>query len=43
MPTGELEDLLDLAVEIGAGDVKLNIIQPTLRGSTLHEAGEDLW
>jgi SynChlorMet cassette radical SAM/SPASM protein ScmF len=39
---GELEDLLDLAVEIGAGNVKLNIIQPTLRGAALHEAGEDL-
>jgi SynChlorMet cassette radical SAM/SPASM protein ScmF len=38
----ELEALLDLAVEIGAGDVKLNIVQPTLRGAVLHEAGEDL-
>jgi len=38
----ELETLLDLAVEIGAGDVKLNIVQPTLRGAALHESGDDL-
>ena len=38
----ELEALLDLAEELGAGNVKLNIVQPTLRGSQLHEAGEVL-
>jgi SynChlorMet cassette radical SAM/SPASM protein ScmF len=39
---GELEALLDLAVENGAGAVKLNIIQPTLRGAALHETGDNL-
>jgi SynChlorMet cassette radical SAM/SPASM protein ScmF len=39
---GELESLLDLAAELGAGQVKLNIIQPTLRGSDLHESGDAL-
>jgi SynChlorMet cassette radical SAM/SPASM protein ScmF len=38
----ELEALLDLAVEKGAGAVKLNIIQPTLRGAALHNVGDDL-
>ncbi len=38
----ELEALLDLAAEIGAGSVKLNIVQPTLRGAALHESGDDL-
>ena len=38
----ELEALLDLAVEVGAGGVKLNIVQPTLRGAALHESGDDL-
>ncbi len=38
----ELEALLDLAVEIGAGAVKLNIVQPTLRGAILYEAGDTL-
>jgi SynChlorMet cassette radical SAM/SPASM protein ScmF len=39
---GELEALLDLAAQIGAGSVKLNVVQPTLRGSALRESGEDL-
>jgi len=39
---GELEALLDLAVKIGASGVKLNIVQPTLRGSELYESGDGL-
>jgi SynChlorMet cassette radical SAM/SPASM protein ScmF len=39
---GELESLLDFAVELGVGSVKLNIVQPTLRGSALHESGDAL-
>jgi SynChlorMet cassette radical SAM/SPASM protein ScmF len=38
----ELEDLLALAGEVGAGSVKLNIVQPTLRGEELHSSGETL-
>jgi SynChlorMet cassette radical SAM/SPASM protein ScmF len=36
---GELEDFLALADRAGAGSVKLNIIQPTLRGEEMHAAG----
>ena len=32
----ELEVLLDLATDIGAGAVKLNIVQPALRGAVMH-------
>jgi len=39
---GELESLLDLAQEVGAGSVKLNIVQPTLRGEDLHSSGGTL-
>jgi SynChlorMet cassette radical SAM/SPASM protein ScmF len=39
---GELESLLDLAEEVGAGSVKLNIVQPTLRGEEMHASGETL-
>ena len=38
----ELEALLDLATEIGAGNVKLNIVQPALRGYSMHETGDVL-
>lgn len=37
---GEIEDLLALAEEIGAGSVKFNIVQPNLRGEELHTLGE---
>jgi SynChlorMet cassette radical SAM/SPASM protein ScmF len=36
---GELDELLTLATKIGAGSVKLNLIQPTLRGFEIHEEG----
>jgi len=39
---GELEDLLALAAEVGAGSVKLNIVQPTLRGEAMHSSGAAL-
>lgn len=39
---GELEALLDLAREVGASSVKLNIVQPTLRGEELQAAGQGL-
>ena len=39
---GELEVLLDLAAEIGAGAVKLNIVQPTLRGAALYAENDAL-
>jgi len=39
---GELEGMLELAPELGAGSVKLNIVQPTLRGADMHSAGETL-
>jgi SynChlorMet cassette radical SAM/SPASM protein ScmF len=35
----EVEALLDLARRCGAGSVKLNIVQPTLRGKELHDHG----
>ena len=38
----ELDALFGLAAEIGAGSVKLNVVQPTLRGARLHETGETL-
>jgi SynChlorMet cassette radical SAM/SPASM protein ScmF len=40
--SAELEELLGLAKTLGAGSVKLNIIQPTLRGEQLHTRGETL-
>ena len=40
--SAELEELLRLAATIGAGSVKLNVIQPTLRGEQLHSQGETL-
>jgi SynChlorMet cassette radical SAM/SPASM protein ScmF len=38
----ELEGLLALAKEVGAGSVKLNIVQPTLRGEDIHASGAAL-
>jgi len=38
----ELQGLLDLAASLGADSVKLNIVQPTLRGRDLQEEGEAL-
>lgn len=36
----ELEDVLKLAAQMGAGSVKFNIVQPNLRGEEIHAAGE---
>jgi len=38
----QIEDVIHLAEDIGAGSVKFNIIQPTSRGKQLHEASENL-
>lgn len=38
----ELEDVLTLAGQLGAGSVKFNVVQPNLRGEDLHAAGEAL-
>jgi SynChlorMet cassette radical SAM/SPASM protein ScmF len=38
----ELDEVLKLAVNLGAGSVKLNLIQPTLRGIEIHEEGRSL-
>ena len=38
----ELDALLVLAARAGAGSVKFNIVQPTLRGDALHQAGQTL-
>ena len=38
----ELEGLLALAESVGAGSVKLNVVQPTLRGEEMHQRGETL-
>lgn len=38
----ELDGLLELAKRIGAGSVKLNLVQPTLRGLEIHESGQAL-
>lgn len=37
---GELEALLELADQMGAGSVKFNLVQPNLRGEELHAAGQ---
>jgi SynChlorMet cassette radical SAM/SPASM protein ScmF len=39
---GEAEDLIRLARDLGAASVKFNVLQPTARGSRLHDAGETL-
>ncbi len=38
----QLEDIIKLAESLGAASVKFNLVQPTARGETLHEAGETL-
>ncbi len=38
----QLEAMVRLAEESGAGSVKFNIVQPTARGVKMHEAGETL-
>ena len=38
----ELESLLALAEDVGAGSVKLNIVQPILRGEDVHASGQAL-
>lgn len=38
----EVGRLLELAGEVGAGSVKLNLVQPTLRGLEIHKRGEAL-
>ena len=38
----QLTDFLRLASQLGAGNVKLNVVQPMLRGSALEEEGETL-
>jgi SynChlorMet cassette radical SAM/SPASM protein ScmF len=35
----DVDRLLDLAVELGAGSVKFNIVQPSSRGALIHEQG----
>ncbi len=39
---GELEAVLELAEELGVGSVKINFIQPTLRGEDIYASGEGL-
>jgi len=39
---GELDGLLELVGQVGAGSVKLNIVQPTLRGEDIHSSGQML-
>jgi len=39
---GELEDYFLLAQQLGAGNVKLNILQPVLRGAELQEKSQHL-
>lgn len=38
----ELESLLELAKKVGAGSVKFNVVQPTLRGEDIHSSGQAL-
>lgn len=38
----QIEDLVDLAQKMGAGSIKLNLLQPTARGESLYEKGETL-
>ena len=39
---GEVDDMLTMAEDLGAGSVKYNIVQPTARGEALHERQEAL-
>jgi SynChlorMet cassette radical SAM/SPASM protein ScmF len=36
---GEIEDFLSLASELGAGSIKFNVVQPSLRGADLYADG----
>ena len=38
----QVEDMVRLAEDIGAGSVKFNVLQPTARGEKMHESGETL-
>ncbi len=38
----QMEEMVKLAEQAGAGSVRFNLVQPTERGSTLHAAGETL-
>ena len=38
----QTESLIELARDLGAGSVKINVLQPTARGKSLHEQGENL-
>jgi SynChlorMet cassette radical SAM/SPASM protein ScmF len=38
----QIEAMVDLAEQLGAGSVKFNILQPTARGEKMHEARETL-
>ncbi len=40
--SGQLEPLADMAKSLGAGSVKINIVQPTARGEKMHAAGQTL-
>ena len=39
---GQMELLVRLAEKLGAGSVKFNILQPTVRGESMHSSGEAL-
>jgi SynChlorMet cassette radical SAM/SPASM protein ScmF len=38
----QIEALIDLAERLGADSVKINVLQPTARGKSLHDQGENL-
>lgn len=38
----QVENIVDLAQELGAGSVKFNVVQPTARGEKLHESSDTL-
>jgi SynChlorMet cassette radical SAM/SPASM protein ScmF len=38
----EIEPLVDLAKSLGAGSLKINIVQPTARGQKMHRSGQTL-
>jgi SynChlorMet cassette radical SAM/SPASM protein ScmF len=38
----QIEDMVRLAESLGAGSVKFNILQPTVRGEQMHKKGETL-
>ncbi|MCD5401059.1 SynChlorMet cassette radical SAM/SPASM protein ScmF [candidate division NPL-UPA2 bacterium] len=39
---GQVEDMVRLAEDLGAGSVKFNLLQPVARGEEMHKAGETL-